>query len=301
MSLNFNNSAANILNTPGFISDDFANRPAANFVAIGTIFIATDTGAIYQSDGSAWSSIGGGGSSQNLDQVLNVGNTSTETIQLYSGGDSVDIAYNNIYFNSPGIAQTFIENAPTQNFKMIDNNSVEAAFNTAGLEFLNSATDIDFRLNNGAGGFTALRFNNTIINTFFNNNNAGLKLDYNNLQYYIGDYDGANKSNYLIIDDNSEEIKTIMAGVDTGIFVDRVSYCKIGDYNGNLNVNYMEFDNVQGFASIYTNTFFNYIQDLRYDDGGTGALLSGSAGGNSGQHLIIKINGTTYKIALNNP
>ncbi len=34
--------------------------------------------------------------------------------------------------------------------------------------------------------------------------------------------------------------------------------------------------------------------------GGTG-LLSGTSGGNSGQHLVITINGTPYKIALQNP
>ena len=34
--------------------------------------------------------------------------------------------------------------------------------------------------------------------------------------------------------------------------------------------------------------------------GGTG-LLSGTAGGASGQHLVLTINGVNYKIALLNP
>jgi len=70
MSLSFNNSAANILNTPGFISDAYASIPNASYVAIGTIFIATDTGTIYQSDGTNWYTIGGGGGgSQDLEQT----------------------------------------------------------------------------------------------------------------------------------------------------------------------------------------------------------------------------------------
>ncbi len=31
------------------------------------------------------------------------------------------------------------------------------------------------------------------------------------------------------------------------------------------------------------------------------ALLSGTSGGNSGQHLVVNINGVPYKIALQNP
>lgn len=41
-------------------------------------------------------------------------------------------------------------------------------------------------------------------------------------------------------------------------------------------------------------------QTLLLDDGGTGVLLTAIAGGNSGLHLPITINGTIYKIKLEN-
>lgn len=34
---------------------------------------------------------------------------------------------------------------------------------------------------------------------------------------------------------------------------------------------------------------------------GDAALLSGTSGGNSGQHLVVVVNGATYKIKLENP
>jgi hypothetical protein len=37
------------------------------------------------------------------------------------------------------------------------------------------------------------------------------------------------------------------------------------------------------------------------NDNGSGNMLSTTAGGSAGQHLIIKVNGNTYKIALLNP
>ncbi len=45
------------------LADVFANRPAANTVSPGTLFSATDTSVVYQSDGSSWSTwlTGGGG------------------------------------------------------------------------------------------------------------------------------------------------------------------------------------------------------------------------------------------------
>ena len=83
MSLNFNNGVANVYKTPGMWTDTFANRPPANVVAIGTIFVASDTGNMYQSDGTTWYSIGGGGGgSQDLASVLGFGNTATNNITL---------------------------------------------------------------------------------------------------------------------------------------------------------------------------------------------------------------------------
>ena len=301
MSLNFNNSCSNILNTPGFISDVYANIPGIANVAIGTIFIATDTGNIYQSDGTTWNVIGGGGGgSQNLQQVTNIGNTTNNDIILQAAQTNTisDDSYN--ISDGAGIS-TIINNNFGNHYLYLIENTLESYFKINGCEFLNSGTDIDFSLYNGAGGYTAMRFNNTLIYTFFNNNNAGLFLDYSNFVYQLGDYAGVNKVNYFTVDDLNEEITSTMAGNLTGILIDRVLNVKVGDYTGNININYTHWDNNNNTISNYCVDEFHYIQSLRYDDGGSGNLISGSAGGSSGNHLVIAINGTPYKIALLNP
>jgi hypothetical protein len=77
----------NILNqkgTPAFYTDTFANRPAFGFR--GRVFIATDTQAIYEDTGTAWT------------LIANVGVTTTPTLQAvctagnsYSGDISVNL------------------------------------------------------------------------------------------------------------------------------------------------------------------------------------------------------------------
>lgn len=55
--VNFN--VNNALNTPSIAADTFANRPTV--AATGAVYIATDTGSMYRYNGTAWTSIGGGG------------------------------------------------------------------------------------------------------------------------------------------------------------------------------------------------------------------------------------------------
>jgi len=79
----------NILNqkgTPAFYSDIFANRPAAGYA--GRVFISTDTGAIYEDNGSTWTLIAdaGAGTTGTLQQVTTNGNTTTQGITITAGG-----------------------------------------------------------------------------------------------------------------------------------------------------------------------------------------------------------------------
>jgi len=55
------NSVLNAQGTPQIASDIFSNRPLADL--IGSIYIATDTGQIYQYNGSNWITLGGGAGS----------------------------------------------------------------------------------------------------------------------------------------------------------------------------------------------------------------------------------------------
>jgi len=79
----------NILNqkaTPAFYSDIFSNRPTFGFA--GRVFISTDTGAIYEDTGSAWTLIAdaGAGTTGTLEQVTTNGNTTTQGITITAGG-----------------------------------------------------------------------------------------------------------------------------------------------------------------------------------------------------------------------
>ena len=72
-----NNGIINQKGTPAFYSDIFANRPAFGYA--GRVFISTDTGAIYEDTGSAWTLIAdaGAGTTGTLQQVTTNGNTTT--------------------------------------------------------------------------------------------------------------------------------------------------------------------------------------------------------------------------------
>lgn len=82
----FQNGVLNEGNTPAARTGTLAVRPAATAVSEGTIYIAYDTQEIYTSQGGNWVKVsGGGGGSQNLDQVLAVGNTANGK-QLWLNG-----------------------------------------------------------------------------------------------------------------------------------------------------------------------------------------------------------------------
>ena len=86
MPLRVNFNVLNQKGTPAFFSDIFANRPAAGFA--GRVFISTDTGAIYEDTGSAWTLIAdaGAGTTGTLQQVTTNGNTTTQGISITAGG-----------------------------------------------------------------------------------------------------------------------------------------------------------------------------------------------------------------------
>ena len=101
-------------------------------------------------------------------------------------------------------------------------------------------------------------------------------------------------TNYMTIDGNSSRLGNI--GIRNG------TPTEVLDVNGNIRSNTSvltpQVGNPTGNLNIrVNNTGAGGTLSLT---GGTG-LLSGSASGNSGQHLVVTINGTAYKIALLNP
>ena len=84
--INVNFDVVNQKGTPAFYSDIFANRPTYGYP--GRVFISTDTGAIYEDTGSAWTLIAdaGAGTTGTLQQVTTNGNTTTQGISISAGG-----------------------------------------------------------------------------------------------------------------------------------------------------------------------------------------------------------------------
>lgn len=82
MALGVDLSILNQRGTPAFFSDIFANRPAFGFA--GRVFISTDTGAIYEDTGTAWTLIAdaGAGTTGTLQQVTTNGNSTNQGISL---------------------------------------------------------------------------------------------------------------------------------------------------------------------------------------------------------------------------
>jgi len=92
MSLRVNYNILNQKGTPAFYSDIFANRPAAGFA--GRVFISTDTGAIYEDTGSAWTLIAdaGAGTTGTLQQVTTNGNTTSLGLVVTAGNVAIGTA-----------------------------------------------------------------------------------------------------------------------------------------------------------------------------------------------------------------
>lgn len=288
--ITFNNSVTNINQTPGIISAPTAEQPAANQVLLGTIFINTTTGAILQSNGATWYSIGGGGSTPGIDDVLTVNQTLTDNREI-------DIDIYNLEFFSSGtqigyLAPTSIEFGVVGNARFaIDNVSflIYTAFN--GLP-IGTKCDFDNKI------FSFGDFNNINFGTKFIINDdlkqikvtndanviSGLLLDIDNDQFQFG-----NEQYFFYANSNGSVLQSFTGSQKYGFEITDTTV-EIGDYN------------ITGGCAIYLDTTPKEItfttEKLSYN--GT-AISATSAGGNSGKHLVIYLNGSPYKISLLNP
>jgi hypothetical protein len=132
----------------------------------------------------------------------------------------------------------------------------------------------------------------------------------------IGDTIESTNSTQFYIDDNNQKIYTRNQGNDKGINLnfDENTY-HFGDFQGISSNTYISIDADQGNISINANgsnlygdsdvTRIGNTYNFGTDDANqtltaSANLLSGTAGGASGQYLKIKINGVNYKIELRN-
>jgi hypothetical protein len=206
MPITFNNGVANIVGTPGAASGVFSNRPNAADVADGTLYFSTDTVAIYQAVAGSWVNYSGGsGSTPNLQQVVDVGNSifNSSILSSKTGGFSAQIDADIIY---------------------ISDSKYTAFYSFDSIKYFNADTNNTSEIN----------FNNDlVIETKANNVKKGLNLDFQNILYSFGDFDNNNNGNVFIIDDANDIIKTQYGGNDNGLFLDFAnSQYQFGQING---------------------------------------------------------------------
>lgn len=210
--IQISNGVTNILGTPSMISDTLANRPDGKDVATGTIFIDINTGNIYQSNGLSWYSIGGGGTTSGIQDVLSVNqsfNTNGNTIDLNGYNFSIkDLIY-------PLEMQIFMSHADL---------------------FLGAPSAASFQL--------GLSPTNLILSKF-NGIAAGIYIDYDNIFYSYGD-------NFYNIEfdttNNFIETRGNNAKYGFQLVPEKVT---IGDYAGTQSFpSYLQIDNGNGNFSI---------------------------------------------------
>lgn len=127
----------------------------------------------------------------------------------------------------------------------------------------------------------------------FDGNNNYAILQNGNGKLYLGDYLGSYNGTLLTINDLGQRIKTGNGAGDQGIFLDFISSVYyLGDYAGLTNNTQIVINN--GLKDI----MLKAENSLHFEGGG---LQSASSSGNSGEHLVIYLNGTQYKIQLLNP
>lgn len=126
---------------------------------------------------------------------------------------------------------------------------------------------------------------NQKITTSFGGSLNGLECNYANDVYNFGDFINQTNGTYIMVDNSAQEIKTWHTGSNRGLLLDFANLIyTLGDYNGSTNQYYITIDDGLG--------------ELRFNGAN---LQSNSASGNSGEHLVIWLNGTNYKIKLENP
>ena len=311
--ISFNNGVANVDQTPGIAANTFANRPTATIVAIGSVYIATDTGNMYRSNGTTWSSIGGGGGeTPTIDQVLQQGGLFNNDRYIDIGTFQLDILcvgnpiafFNqsqinigidfglNINFGIDlylGNSSTFFKINPNNNkiFTQINGNPIGFDLQPQIFKFGDTGNSFD-------GIKLVIDSENAFIATQTETQTKGIYFD------YISDYYIYGTENYnLKIDNNLLQIQTYMDGTKYGMYFDyNTQIFSFGDYDSNFNSTFIIINDAAGQVAI---TGQNKLSLQTNELNLNGALTVGGVHTPTGTHLQIKINGVSYTINLQTP
>ena len=325
--IQFSSPVTNQKASPAVYASSLATRPAPQLP--GRIFVDTDNPStgMYRDTGTVWVQLSSGAASvPDLQSVCNVGFlTDTDMTFLYTNSaDTSKIGFlnqavgdftfdifkkANELFSIRALKPSTVDEEMELIFDA-PNNTIKTSFNSQdqGFKFDFVNLGFSFGINYGADG--------------------SLTIDANNQESYLYNrlllLGSPNNGTFLEIDDFNSLIKTSYGGNNIGLKLDfALSKFYLGDFQGLLGECYFLADNDNAFALIISNGYTNFqgdgpftqigdcaatqnsttfgVNDSNQTLSGSGNLRSATAGGNSGQHLKIRLGGTDYKIQLLNP
>jgi hypothetical protein len=324
-----NNSANNFGASAGLKSDTISNRPAQ--AAEGTLFIATDTLVMYRYNSTVgiWQQIGGGvvlsaNNGLSIDNnVIKLGGQLQQYTEIWQ--NEYTIAFRNNY-NSGNTS--FYINPPKYNEQTGEWTAGIWHFgnDNAGQYELNDTNQCFLQILSGDGG-TSYNKTSFVIGQDIDNNyiESGFIFDFINNSFQFGNIP---EGNLIYLEDGGVDFRT--NNISNGLFLGYSSNeYKFGNYNGiSFYKNFISLTDgffINSYENVYligNNTkavlYLNNQLGIVYmgdtgginnncvfgiDDNnktlyGTSNLLSTTAGGNTNQHLKIKIDGIDYKIQL---
>jgi hypothetical protein len=229
MSIQFNTGVINVKGSPAIITDTFPNRPQATSLQMGTIYFSTDTFNIYQvvpfGSTQAWAVMGGGGGgSQNLDNVLYQGGLFTS--DRLSNLNNYDWTLYNV--------NNFV--IQFEDSKWDFNSSYLRWYNSTGQNNLFSVNTINGQILLGdfAGQFDSTHINIDISNNRIYFSPQGHTMaEFTNNYAIIGDAFLTFNNTKFIVNDNNREIFT---SSDADVFGFMIQFATseiiIGDFSG---------------------------------------------------------------------
>jgi len=276
--INFDNSVTNIAATPGIITATTAETPVASQLAPGTIFINSTTGVISQSNGTSFSTIGGGGgSTPGIDSVLAVN-------QVFTTDRKIDVRS----FDFNIVAQATEISKFSQNTQrigkeanriyLLDNGGgdyiISTVMNTSsgsvnmGLDIRkpNNSVGTTTKIGDFANWYNGTKIivddpNSVIKTTNKSDQNDGIYLDQANNNYYIG-----TEQDFFQFDSANQEYQSFFGGNKGGLKVYGGASVSLGDFNAV----YGGYCNLQviNSSSSQINTYdadSNFILGLKLD------------------------------------
>jgi hypothetical protein len=188
------------------------------------------------------STTGGGGSStgvNGLNGTTNIGLGGTLTGNTTINGDNRGLTLG----DDSSLLNYFKSRYSALDFQMVIGNYASA------ISSGNSEMYFAYA-NNNTGDSSIIRINDTEIRTQDRNGNNGLKLDFVNRAYTLGDYDDGYNGIKFIVDDTNQFIKTVNGSGDNGIIITN-SFTFFGIRN---NVQYLYFSIDYGLNKLALRT-----------------------------------------------